>query len=88
MCYVFALYFFVRYASCSMCMRCDVVLANQCWGELPGQLGGLGRTGGWGHARERVLGATCVRGKNRVVVVYLGCVGYGDTETRLLPINA
>ena len=42
-----ALYFFVRYASCSMRMRCVVLLANQRWGELPGQLGeGLGRTGG------------------------------------------
>ena len=85
--YVLASYFFVRYAS-SMCMRCDVLLANQRWGELPGQLGeGLGRTGGWGHARGRVPGAVCVRGRNRVVVVYLGCIGYGDTVTRLVTIN-
>ena len=54
----------------------------------PGQLGeGLGGTGGWGHARERVPGAGRVRGRNRAVVVHFGCVGYGDTVTRFLTIN-
>ena len=70
-------------------LRACVVLFFLPISELPVQLGeGLGRTGGWGHARGRVLGAVCVRGRNRVVVVHLGCVGYGDTITRLLTINA
>ena len=42
-------------------LRACVVLFFLPISELPLQLGeGLGRTGGWGHARGRVLGAVCV----------------------------
>ena len=42
-----ALYFVVRYASCSMCMYCNVLIVNQ---------------GGGLHASETVLGVAGVTG--------------------------
>ena len=59
-----ALYFVVRYAGCSVCMYCNVLLVNQCGGESLGQLGeGLGRTqGGSLHVSETVLGVAGVTG--------------------------
>ena len=49
---------------------------------------GLGeKVGGGMHVEGFRVPCVCA-GENRVVVVHLGCVGYGDTVTRLLTINA